>query len=276
MSAWREPMGTGLAFPRITPVVKWLLIVQIGIFLVTYFMALGDGATVATLYRWLGVTPSTWFTAPVFLPFWQVVTYGWLHSAGSFGHILWNMLLTYFFGTMLEEMLGSRRFLSFYLAALVLAGIACVFFGLLLGEVASTIGASGAILAVIAALAVLRPQTPVILLFFPIPLVFLAIGIVAIDLLQFIGQLTGRGTGVSHLAHLSGALFGFLAARKGWLTFDVVTALEDRRRRRAAEDLASAEKRLDALLDRIHKEGIGSLSASEREFLQRMSQRDRR
>ncbi|MBI1380874.1 MAG: rhomboid family intramembrane serine protease [Planctomycetaceae bacterium] len=262
----------GLMFPSLTPVVKWLLIVNLGLFLALYFARMASPDLAAGVVQVLGLNPWSWFAAPLFFPFWQFATYGFLHDATGFSHILWNCLQLYFFGTMLEGLLGSRRFASLYGAGVLVAGLASLPLGLLLGT-GPVIGASGAILAVVVALAVLQPNTPVILLFVPVPLKWLAIGIVAIDAFGLLGEFTGRSQGIAHGAHLAGAVFGFFAARRHWIWIDPIEQLEKRRRRREVDKRQDDERRLDALLGRIHREGIDSLDDAEREFLKRMSKR---
>lgn len=258
--------------PSLTPVVKWLLIVNLGLFLALYFLLTvsRDGASGAI--QALGVNAWSWFQAPLFFPFWQFATYGFLHDPTGFGHIFWNCLKLYFFGTMLEGLLGSRRFASLYVAGLLAAGLASLPLGFLLGT-GPVIGASGAILTVVVALAVLQPNTPVILLFVPVPLKWLAIGIVAMDAFGMLREVTGAPQGIAYGAHLAGALLGFIAARRHWIWIDPLEELEKRRRRRQANRQQDDERRLDILLGRIHREGIDSLDEGEREFLKRMSKR---
>ncbi len=264
--------GGGLALPALTPVVKLLLIVNLGVFLALYFTFTASPTAAGSAIGWLGVSAGTWFEGPVYLPMWQLFTYGWLHDVHGFGHILWNMLQLYFFGTLLESLLGGRRFLALYIGGLLAAGLASLLLGLTLGT-GTVIGASGAILAVLVALATMQPNTPVILLFIPVPLKWLAIGLVAIDAFGLFQEIIGRSSGTAHGAHLAGAVLGFVAVRRHWVWIDPVEALERRKRRRESARQVDDERRLDALLARIHREGIDALDSADREFLKRMSKR---
>ena len=173
-----------------------------------------------------------YFKSPDFKPY-QLVTAMFLH--GSFMHLLFNMLTLFFFGTMLERYWGSKRFLFFYLAcgigASVIEQFAIPFLaqkfanGYVLPDgiaasiaeikVAyqnrySSLGASGAIMGLLAAFAYLFPNTPMYLMFLPIPIkAKYMVGIyILIDV--FGGFSSLQGDNVAHFAHLGGALCGFI------------------------------------------------------------------
>jgi membrane associated rhomboid family serine protease len=262
------PIGAG----GVPPVVRKLLIVNLSIGLLG--LVLGNVGATAGFTRgvieWFGLDVQKWREGFPLVPLWQLLTYGFLHDTGNPLHVLFNMLALYFFGGMLEQLIGSRRFLVFYLASIVVGGVAHLVYSLAQGHSVPTIGASGAVLFVTVAMAVLRPRTQVIFLFVPLQLWVLATVVVAIDLFSV---LTQRASGTAHVVHLAGAAFGFAAAKLGWLWFDPVQAWESRRAEKVVEERRSDEERLDQLLERIHKDGIGSLSASERDFLRRMSAR---
>jgi len=86
-------------------------------------------------------------------------------------------------------------------------------------------------------------------------------------------EMKGASGGVAHFAHLSGALFGYVAVKRGWVWRDPVQEVEGWRERRAEAQEQSDEQRLDELLVKIKREGIHALSAREREFLKRASSR---
>ncbi len=262
------PVGAG----GVPPVVRNLLIANlaIGVLALVLFRVGGMTAAVEAVYQWLQLDVQGWRELFPLVPVWQLVTYGFLHDPGDFWHLLMNMLGLYFFGSMLEQIVGSRRLLVFYVASVVVGGIAHLVYSLALGAETSVVGASGAVLFLVVALAVLRPRTTVLFFFIPVQIWVLAAVYVAISLF---GLLQARDDGTAHMVHLAGALFGFAAAKLGWLWFDPVEALEKRRAEKVVQDRHGDEERLDRLLERIHKDGIGSLSASEREFLRRMSAR---
>lgn len=274
---WQEPPpppgGMQMAMPVLTPVVRLLILVNGAIFVLAILLDLPRQSAWTPVRDVLGLKPDLWSAWFPFLPVWQLVTWGFLHDTNNLLHIVGNMLFLYFLGTMLEEMLGSRRFLVFYFAALLVAGVATLLVGLAAAETRPTIGASGAVLAVVVATATLRPQTRVIFIVFPITLRTLALIYVGLDVLGVLNTLKGADSGVAHLAHLTGAAFGFLTVRRGWVWRDPLVAWAARRERRDQEQAAEDETRLDEILARINREGIHSLSAREKSFLKRVSKR---
>ena len=263
-------MGGGIALPALTPMVKRLMIGLGAVWVVQMLLPSGLSQGLLSLF---GLDPTDWFAFPLFLPVWQLVTYGALH-ASAFGHILWNVLYLYFFGTMLEGLIGSRRFLSVFLGGVLVGGLGSLIWKLFAGSAAITMGASGGCLCVMCVMAVLQPRTPVILLFIPVPLAWLAGGLVAIDALAALRQIAGEaGSGTDHFAHLAGAGFGFFAARLGWIWVDPKAKLDAALEARRADSEQADQQRLDDLLRRIHEQGIGSLTDREREFLKKVSKR---
>jgi membrane associated rhomboid family serine protease len=225
------------------------------------------------LIDWFALRPGAWVESFPLLPFWQVVTYGFLHSTGSAFHLLFNLLGIYFFGSMLEGIIGTRRFLAWYLAAVVVGGLAQLAAGIVsyLGgtDVGYTLGASGGVLFLIVACATLRPDTLVIFILFPLKLKTLALIMVGLDLF---GLLSGTG-GTAYLVHIAGAVLGFAAVKLRWVWVDPVERVQEHREASRERSAAEDAQKLDALLKQIHERGIGSLTKREREFLKRMSSR---
>jgi len=266
--------GGGIAFPPLTPVVKFLLLVLGGVFLGQWILTLAAPEVEDGIVQVLGLNHPVWFAEPPFVPLWQLLTYGILHA--DFFHVLWNCLILYFFGTMVESTVGSRRFAWFIGIATVVGGIASLVFMKLLGTPVPTIGASGAVVAATIAAATFHPKSTVIFIFIPLPLWVLAVIVVARDFFPAVEVLaTGRPTMVDHFAHLGGAAFGFLAVKRGFIWRDWGAEVEKKVEQRKAQSLANDEQKLDDLLDQVAKQGIQSLSDREREFLKRMSDRKR-
>lgn len=281
-------------------VLKRLLFINIGVFLalhavgfvcwltgsppwdlraLDYLMASGDGA-------WVLHRP------------WTLVTYMFTHY--DVGHILWNMMVFWFSGQLFQSALGPQRLLGNYVLG-GLTGYLFYLFGYLMPPElnmignAPILGASAAIMSVLIGVATHRPNMEVgLFLIGAVRMKYLAIGLLIIDL---IGVRSGGNTG-GHLAHLGGALYGFLAARQlmrgrdwsqgfvRWL--ERVGAffrrgrrshlrVEKRARRRILQDVeynaAKRDKqaRVDAILDKISRSGYDSLSREERDFLFRAS-----
>jgi membrane associated rhomboid family serine protease len=265
----------GLVFPSPTPVTRRLLWINGLCFLALFVLVKLVPPVGRSLVTWLELNPLLWWTTFPLVPVWQVLTYGFLHSMGDIFHLLFNLLALYFFGTLVEGIVGGRRFLALYLVALVLGGVAQLLLGLVTvasGAVAApTLGASGAVMAVLVAAAVMQPDARVIFILFPLRLRTLALILVGIDVFR---MLSG-GSSVAWLVHLTGAAYGFLAVRRRWIWSDPIGALQRRQTARSARREADDRQRVDELLARINAEGLGSLSAREKAFLKRVSRRRR-
>lgn len=149
---------------------------------------------------------------------WQLVTYMFLHANG-FGHIFSNMFALFMFGPVLERIWGQRRFLIFYIVCGVGAGLVQqVVWGIstpsevlmAYGDMLLTIGASGAIFGILLAFGMIFPNTPLFLLFVPIP-IKAKYFVIFYGIFELISGVTSLGgSNIAHFAHLGGMLFGFL------------------------------------------------------------------
>lgn len=140
---------------------------------------------------------------------WQVVTYMFLHDPRGIWHILINMLVLFIFGSRLEHRLGSSEFLLYYLVTGVGAGIATVAVNWYTGmAMTPVVGASGAIFGVMLAFATFFPDTTVFVNFFiPLPARIAVLVFTGIEVVSLIFR---PGSGVAHLTHLAGFVFGYL------------------------------------------------------------------
>jgi membrane associated rhomboid family serine protease len=187
--------------PSLTPIVKYLVIINVIIFLFQGLL----GRWVITYF---GLTPYMVFTS---LAVWQFVTYLFLH--GGFWHVFWNMFALWMFGSDLERHWGSRQFLKFYLVAGVGAGVLSVI--LAPTSTVPTIGASGSIYGILLAYGMMFPNRLVYLYFlFPVKVKYF---VAVLGALAFFSALGSPGSTVAHVAHLGGMIFGFLYL-KGWLS----------------------------------------------------------
>lgn len=168
------------------------------------------------------------FSADHYHP-WQFITYMFLHSPQSFFHILFNMFALWMFGSTLENLWGSGRFLVFYLICGLGAGITQAFaLGYDLSHYQSlfnagqitdeelyilsnvpTLGASGAVMGIFAAFAYTFPNSQMLILPIPFPIKakWALLGLAVLDL---IGGVSSQSTGIAHFAHLGGAAFGIV------------------------------------------------------------------
>jgi membrane associated rhomboid family serine protease len=190
---------------------KWLLIVNIGIFALNYVLQ----ASRISLFRNFELVP-----AQVVQTFaiWQLFTYMFLHA--GIGHLLWNMLGLWMFGAELERMWGTARFLRFYFICGIAAGLTVVVAAYLFGGTdLPTVGSSGAIYAILMAYAIVFPDRS-ILFGFLIPMkskYFVMIIGVIVFLQSYTATIGGQGSGVQVVAHLGGLAAGYLLLRGGSL-----------------------------------------------------------
>ena len=187
--------------PFYTPLgVKWLVMVNSAIFVLSFFCRQFDVAQ--GFFQLLPLQP-IYVVQTLFL--WQPVTYLFLHA--DFGHIIFNMLSLWFFGKDLEITWGLKRFLQFYFLCGVGAAICVILASYLIGDKrSSTVGASGAIYGLLLAFGILFPDRTVYYFFFPIKAKYLVLISGAI---AFMMSFAGSSSGVSHIAHLGGMLFGY-------------------------------------------------------------------
>ena len=140
---------------------------------------------------------------------WQVVTYAFLHA--SVMHLFFNMLGLWMFGSELERVWGSRRYLAFLLAGVLAAAAAQLAVTALLGSNVPTVGASGGLYALLLAFGMLFPNQVIMPLFPPIPMKARTF-VVFFGALELVLGIYG-GSGVAHFAHLGGMLGGWLMIR---------------------------------------------------------------
>jgi membrane associated rhomboid family serine protease len=188
--------------PPFTGVVKSLVIVTSAVFLLTYVPAQFVEWQLPFLLFGLkpyDVTHLGWI--------WQLGTYLFLH--GGWFHIIFNLFALWMFGHDLERAWGSRRFLFYFF----LTGIGAGLFSVLLqpSSYVMTIGDSGAVYGILLAYGMMFPERP-IFLWFVVP-VKAKWFVLIMGLVEFWASLTQPGSGVSHVAHLGGMLFGYLYLR---------------------------------------------------------------
>lgn len=226
---------------------------------------------------------------PSYLPkllirFWTPITYQFMHA--GILHILFNMLWLYWMGQIFEEFLGTKRTVSLYLlgglfgAAFFVAGYN-VFPFFTSGNAAlsgTVVGASASVMAIIVGAATIVPNYTISLMFIgPVKLKWLVLFYVAID---FLG-VTGPNAG-GQIAHLGGALFGFIYVKQLQKGNDWITSIAGLFKKRSKlkvvannKDKNTATKPrqedVDRILDKISKSGYDNLTKQEKEILFRAS-----
>ena len=182
--------------PPIPPLTRALMLACTAIFLVQQLVFLS------------GVFALWPIASGNFLP-WQVVTYAFLH--GGIGHLFFNMLGLWMFGSELERLWGQRRYWQFLLAGVLTAAMAQLIITALTGSRVPTVGASGALYALLLAFGMLFPNRVIMPLFPPIPMKARTF-VIIFGALELLLGLMDVG-GVAHFAHLGGMVGGFLMIR---------------------------------------------------------------
>jgi membrane associated rhomboid family serine protease len=150
---------------------------------------------------------------------WRLVTHAFCHDTNTPWHIVFNMLFLWWWGPVLEAMRGSREFLLFYMGALLTSAFGFVGLDLAMGTRGIAIGASGAVMGVLALYAYYYPRSIIYILYvIPIEMRFFVALYAIYDLFPVLLQLSGRSVadGVAHAGHLGGLTFGYLYGRRGW------------------------------------------------------------
>ena len=289
------------SWSRLT-IVQKLLVVNVAVFALINIVNAVFGLFLSSLDQHVNVT--SWLAVPASLgqlatrP-WTLFTYMFLHE--GFMHILFNMLWLYWMGIIFLEYLGPQKLFSTY----VLGGIAGALLYILSFNVfplfrpvlneSFALGASAAVLAITVGIATLLPNYSIrLLLIGNVPLKYIAGFTLLLDLIQISGTNAG-----GHIAHLGGAMFGFVYIRqlqkgkdlaegfnkiidklKSWFGGNNTSFRRTSRKARAVsdedyiQDKKSRQEQIDRILDKISKSGYGSLTQKEKDILFRSSKEE--
>lgn len=230
---------------------------------------------------------------------WTIVTYMFTHDLTGILHILFNMLVLYWFGRLFVEYLGSDKLIAVYVLGGLAGAIAYLlayntipFFAVKADQYSiSMVGASASVNAIVLATATLLPNYTFFLLFFgPVRIKYIAAFYVIISFLGSVGSNAG-----GNIAHLGGALIGFLYMKQLqagsnwgiWVTItldwfkDLFSAkpkvkVSYRKEKATAttgkpgssdKKLSYTQDEIDAILDKISAGGYESLTKEEKEKL---------
>ncbi len=251
----------------------------------------------ATLFRLMGNGlldnfSNEYLALPSYLPklatrFWTPVTYMFMHH--DIFHILFNMLWLFWMGKIFEEYLGNKRLVNLY----IMGGLAGALFYVLAYNIfplfadsvaiATVIGASASVMAIVVATATLLPDYTIYLMFIgPVKLKWVAIFYVIIDFLSITGPNAG-----GEIAHLGGALLGFIYIKqlKGGRDWSrsvdnmftqrpKVKVVSQNKSYQQQSTSAPRQEEIDHILDKISHSGYESLNKHEKEVLFRASKNE--
>ena len=206
--------------------------------------------------------------------FYTIVTYAFLHQ--DFFHIFFNMLWLYWMGNLFLDFLKARQFQVVYWGGALAGALAfALIFNLspqLNAQGSLLMGASAAVMAVFAAVATLVPNYSIrLLLFGDVKLKFLLLVYILIDM---VGVRSGAANIGGNLAHLGGALFGFVYVKLLQNGTDLSSFLVKKPKLKVVKNDAPKKKaavvnqeEIDAILDKISKSGYEQLTAKEKQTL---------
>jgi membrane associated rhomboid family serine protease len=240
------------------------------------------------LFNFLFIMPGS-FSELIYKP-WTIVTNLFAHE--QFGHFFWNMIMFYFTAKLFVQFFGEKRLLSTYIFGGIFAGLihilSYVIFPFYSNHIpANILGASGSIAALIGALVYYKPHLKV-RLFFMIEIPFWVFGVFFIlsDLLYLT-----KADGIAHFAHIGGVIFGVLSVLRvnqssnfmntldNWVSFNFsfkrqpkMKVYRNKDTNKMSDDFfrenkAKKQKQVDAILDKISKNGYESLTKKEKDFL---------
>ena len=272
----RPRMGGGFMWPRITPMVKKILIANVAVFVAQIIFQRSGAVENAGAFVFEQAVHQG--------QLWRFVSYQYLLGGG--GHLFWNMLGLYFLGSLMERSWGERKFFLLY----TLFGVAgATLYAVLVGfEVlphnARMIGASGSVLGLIGACAVAAPQIRLLLFFiFPVRIRTVAILFAAIYALNVV--YSQNGADACHLGGLAvGALWVWLESKgiirwssrvqgsvgpsgRKWVQVKIRKGAWERKMKRQQ----AQQVEIDRILKKVHEKGLNSLSRGERKVLQQAS-----
>ncbi len=232
--------------------------------------------------NWVAVSsdPTIILTKP-----WTLLTYAFFHY--GFLHLFFNMMVLNFSGRLFLTFFTQKQFLGLYILSAIFAGLCFVFSFYFLHQTSKMVGASAAIMALLVATTTYQPLMEIrLLLIGNVKLWHITAVILLLDLLQI--QMNNTG---GHIAHLSGAFFGYIYIKllqngtdlskivdsilsffseKKSTPFKKVhvnpkTPAFKRDSKIVVKD--KTQQQLDEILDKISKSGYDSLTAEEKEFL---------
>jgi len=266
-------------------IIQQLIYVNIAVFIITLILSSFSGLygnKTNFIYEWFSLSSS--FEEMIIKP-WSLVSYGFLHN--GFLHILFNCLVLHFFGRLFLEYFSEKQALNFYVLGTLFGGIAYLvsysYFPLFKGKVHTMVGASAGITAIVIGIATYIPNYQLQLRFIGYVKVWqLAGAFILFDLISLAG-----GNGGGHIAHLGGALFGYMYVSKAsnkQMNFSswfyklfsnrkkpLQTVYKSTKKTDTKKSTDNKQAKIDSILDKISKTGYETLTKEEKEFLFKQS-----
>jgi len=260
-----------------------IILVNVILFVIPFFLKsifyLFD-FPVSSLMGWFKLSPE--IITFIYRP-WTLITYSFIH--GGINHVLWNMLLLYFSSKLFLNLFSSQKFINTYFLGIIFGGIIFIlsysFFPVFKESYPNLIGSSAGVMAVFIFVCTYSPNQEIRIIFFNLKLQYLGILIVLLDVIQI-----PSGNAGGNLAHLGGALFGFIYANqlqrgndvgfyfeKIWVflesNFEKSNNLKTvyKTKKNLNNKESNNQKKIDIILDKISKSGYDSLSNDEKDFL---------
>ena len=181
---------------NIPKAVKHIILINILMLVLTYLNN-------PLMSKWFALNPITFLWKP-----WQLVTYMFMH--GGIGHLFFNMYTLFIFGSVLENVWGTKKFLTFYFVTGIGAALVNIGVQHLTGSFALTVGASGAIYGILMGYAMLYPDSRLTLLFPPVSMKAKWFVLIFAGIELLLGISNNPADNVAHFAHLGGLVFAFL------------------------------------------------------------------
>ncbi len=267
-------------------IVERIIILNVVIFILTYlfntlsFLFQIDGNFVMT---WFSLKPD--FELLLYRP-WTIISYGFLHA--GFFHIVFNMMVLYYFGNLFLDFFNSKQFLTYLFLGIISGGLIYIlsynFLPGLQTQNSLLVGASAGVMAVVIGIASHIPQYSLRFRFIGnIKLLYIAVALVILDVVQI-----PAGNAGGHLAHLGGSLIGFLLTtylaqgnnfvywfegifsknkKQPLKTVYKSTQKSKQKSNQKKESKSEQQVKIDSILDKISKSGYDTLTKEEKDYL---------
>jgi membrane associated rhomboid family serine protease len=263
-------------------IIEKIIAINIALFVLTYIFN-----TLSFLFDinqnfildWFSLKPD--FESLLFRP-WTILSYGFLHI--GFFHILFNLLFLYYFGNLFMDFFNSKQFITYYLLGIISGGLIYMasynYLPALQTKETLLVGASAGVTAIVIGIASHIPQYALRFRFIGnVKLLYIAVAMIVLDVVQI-----PNGNAGGHLAHIGGALLGFVMTRYLHQGTYLIAWVEQVFRQKEKAPLKTVYKsknkpyqtpnnknedqaRIDRILDKISKSGYDTLTREEKDFL---------